>query len=114
MASTEEEERLFNGSHSTKSTAIVSTTVTTMDELATTSSSNQSDGIAHRSMSKRVNRKMDTALLPFLSLLYLFNGLDRSNVGNAETQGTVNTRLPLNGDHNHTCRVHYGHRRYSG
>lgn len=30
---------------------------------------------------------MDIALLPFLSLLYLFNGLDRSNIGNAETQG---------------------------
>ncbi|KAE8833427.1 hypothetical protein HRS9139_05246 [Pyrenophora teres f. teres] len=38
-------------------------------------------------MTKRVSRKMDIALLPFLSLLYLFNGLDRSNVGNAETQG---------------------------
>ncbi|KNG48956.1 major facilitator superfamily transporter [Stemphylium lycopersici] len=42
---------------------------------------------AYCSMSKQVNRKMDIALLPFLSLLYLFNGLDRSNVGNAETQG---------------------------
>jgi hypothetical protein len=38
-------------------------------------------------MASRVNRKLDIALLPFLSLLYLFNGLDRSNVGNAETQG---------------------------
>ena len=38
-------------------------------------------------MSKRVNLKMDVALLPLLSLIYLFNGLDRSNVGNAETQG---------------------------
>ncbi|KAL6165874.1 hypothetical protein ACJQWK_09089 [Exserohilum turcicum] len=38
-------------------------------------------------MSRQVNRKMDIALLPFLSLLYLLNGLDRSNVGNAETQG---------------------------
>jgi hypothetical protein len=37
--------------------------------------------------SRRLNRKMDIALLPFLSLLYLFNGLDRSNIGNAETQG---------------------------
>jgi hypothetical protein len=40
-----------------------------------------------RCMASRVNRKLDIALLPFLSLLYLFNGLDRSNVGNAETQG---------------------------
>ncbi|KAF1828705.1 major facilitator superfamily transporter [Decorospora gaudefroyi] len=38
-------------------------------------------------LSRRINRKMDLALLPVLSLLYLFNGLDRSNVGNAETQG---------------------------
>lgn len=36
---------------------------------------------------KALNRKMDIALLPFLSLLYLANGLDRSNIGNAETQG---------------------------
>lgn len=35
----------------------------------------------------RVNRKMDFIMLPVLSLLYLFNGLDKSNVGNAETQG---------------------------
>lgn len=39
--------------------------------------------------SRRVNRKIDIALLPFLSTLYLFNGLDRSNVGNVETQGEL-------------------------
>jgi hypothetical protein len=33
---------------------------------------------------------MDIALLPFLSILYLFSGLDRANIGNAETQGTCN------------------------
>lgn len=38
-------------------------------------------------LNKRVNRKMDFAMLPVLSLLYLFNGLDKGNVGNAETQG---------------------------
>ncbi|KAF4986218.1 hypothetical protein FDECE_16066 [Fusarium decemcellulare] len=37
--------------------------------------------------SKALNQKLDIALLPLLSLLYLFNGLDRGNVGNAETQG---------------------------
>lgn len=41
--------------------------------------------------SRRLNRKMDVALLPFLSLLYLLNGLDRSNIGNAETQGRQKT-----------------------
>ncbi|KAK4228688.1 high-affinity nicotinic acid transporter [Podospora fimiseda] len=34
-----------------------------------------------------VNRKIDIHLLPLLSLLYLFNGLDRGNIGNAQTQG---------------------------
>ncbi|KAF4451753.1 hypothetical protein F53441_5315 [Fusarium austroafricanum] len=37
--------------------------------------------------SRALNQKLDVALLPLLSLLYLFNGLDRGNVGNAETQG---------------------------
>lgn len=41
-----------------------------------------------RALSRAVNRRMDVYLLPFLSFLYLFNGLDRGNVGNAETQGT--------------------------
>ncbi|VUC37149.1 unnamed protein product [Clonostachys rosea] len=38
-------------------------------------------------LSRRINRKMDIAMLPMLSLLYLFNGLDKGNIGNAETQG---------------------------
>lgn len=38
-------------------------------------------------LSRRVNRKMDIAMLPLLSLVYLFNGLDKGNIGNAETQG---------------------------
>lgn len=38
-------------------------------------------------LNKRVNRKMDFVMLPILSILYLFNGLDKGNVGNAETQG---------------------------
>ena len=45
-------------------------------------------------MNRALNRRLDFFLLPFLSLLYLFNGLDRGNVGNAETQGMyVNTLL---------------------
>ncbi|KAF7561673.1 hypothetical protein G7046_g2451 [Stylonectria norvegica] len=41
----------------------------------------------HRMKNRSLNRKLDFSLLPLLSLLYLFNGLDRGNVGNAETQG---------------------------
>lgn len=40
-------------------------------------------------LSRRVNRKMDFAMLPLLSLVYLFNGLDKGNIGNAETQGMI-------------------------
>lgn len=40
-----------------------------------------------RRMSRALNRKLDFILLPSLSLLYLFNGLDRGNIGNAKTQG---------------------------
>lgn len=38
---------------------------------------------------RAVNRKLDLVMLPFLSFLYLFSGLDRGNIGNAETQGTM-------------------------
>ena len=40
-----------------------------------------------KAASTALNRKLDIFLLPFLSLLYLFNALDRGNVGNAQTQG---------------------------
>jgi hypothetical protein len=39
-------------------------------------------------LNRRVSRKMDICMLPLLSLLYLFNGLDKSNIGNAQTQGS--------------------------
>ncbi len=48
-----------------------------------------------KTLSRALNRKLDTFLLPFLSLLYLFNGLDRGNVGNAETQGASNDQPRL-------------------
>lgn len=40
-----------------------------------------------QALNKALNLKLDMLLLPILSLLYLFNGLDRGNVGNAQTQG---------------------------
>lgn len=36
---------------------------------------------------RRISRKLDLWLIPLLSVLYLCNGLDRGNIGNAETQG---------------------------
>lgn len=64
---------------------------------STESSKTQSSHAATASMddtkerSRALNQKLDFALLPLLSLLYLFNGLDRGNVGNAETQGIITT-----------------------
>jgi hypothetical protein len=40
-------------------------------------------------LSRSLNRKLDIFLLPFLSLLYLFNGLDRGSIGNAATQSEI-------------------------
>lgn len=40
-----------------------------------------------KQLSRSLNRKLDMVLLPALSFLYLFNGLDRGNIGNAQTQG---------------------------
>src|SRR5215471_10186126 len=37
------------------------------------------------SLDRSTVRKLDLILLPFLSILFLFNSLDRSNIGNAET-----------------------------
>ncbi|WEW55276.1 hypothetical protein PRK78_000705 [Emydomyces testavorans] len=39
----------------------------------------------HDELTSRTVRKLDFILLPFLSLLFLVNSLDRSNIGNAET-----------------------------
>lgn len=36
---------------------------------------------------KRLLRKIDFALIPFLSLLYLLSFLDRTNIGNARLAG---------------------------
>lgn len=46
-----------------------------------------------RARNRKINQKMDIALLPLLALLYLFNGLDRGNVGNAQTQGMKTARI---------------------
>jgi hypothetical protein len=50
------------------------------------------DGEEDAATTRRINLKTDLALLPGLSLLYLFNGLDRGNIGNAQTQGDVTDR----------------------
>lgn len=40
-----------------------------------------------KSLDRAYVRKMDIYLLPYLSIMYFFNSVDRSNLGNAETDG---------------------------
>lgn len=35
----------------------------------------------------RLCRKFDARILPFLAVMYLFNALDKGNLGNAQTDG---------------------------
>ncbi|KAH0611700.1 uncharacterized protein H6S33_010965 [Morchella sextelata] len=43
--------------------------------------------MSRAAQTQRILRRTDYHLLPFLSLLFLLNSLDRSNIGNAETAG---------------------------
>jgi len=44
---------------------------------------------------KKLIRKLDWRLIPWLSLLYLISFLDRTNIGNAKIQGTSCSRSHL-------------------
>lgn len=46
---------------------------------------------------RRLVWKFDTRILPVLAVMYLFNSLDKSNLGNAKTDG-LETTLNLTGD----------------
>lgn len=44
---------------------------------------------------RALNRKFDLFVLPFCVMVYLLNGLDRSNLGNAQTNGfTTDLGMP--------------------
>ncbi|KAK0744542.1 major facilitator superfamily transporter [Apiosordaria backusii] len=66
-----------------------------IDGASHTTNNDRNSGMQYSGISRldnekeaqRINRKIDLYLLPLLSLLYLFNGLDRGNIGNAQTQG---------------------------
>merc|ERR1712000_62616 len=56
-------------------------------EKAVSLHENTSDEVFDNKSTKRLLRKMDTHLLPFLALLYLLSFLDRANIGNAKLAG---------------------------
>ncbi|EOD45223.1 putative high-affinity nicotinic acid transporter protein [Neofusicoccum parvum] len=56
---------------------------------------------------KRLLRKMDVRLIPFLALLYLLSFLDRTNIGNARLAG-LETDLGMNGlDYNNALAIFF-------
>jgi hypothetical protein len=57
-------------------------------EMIESLSSNSSENIGFdEKATKRLVRKIDWVLLPFLALLYLLSFLDRTNIGNARLAG---------------------------
>jgi MFS family permease len=51
--------------------------------------------VEEKAQHRALNRKLDLFLIPFCALIYLFNGLDRSNLGNAQTNGfTADLGIP--------------------
>ena len=79
MASTGERAALLPDARSSQSTAMPSATSNTGEGDALSTTDPQQTRCFNEAMSKLVNRKMDIALLPFLSLLYLFNGLGKDS-----------------------------------
>jgi hypothetical protein len=64
-------------------------------EGETTSESDISPVAFDKALEKRLVRKLDFVLLPWLALMYFFNSVDRSNLGNAKTDGMdVSTDKP--------------------
>lgn len=53
---------------------------------------------------KRLLRKLDWTLLPFLSLLYLLSFLDRANIGNAKLAG-LEKDLGMTGKYDYNVRT---------
>ncbi|KAK5561055.1 hypothetical protein LTR46_001365 [Exophiala xenobiotica] len=58
-----------------------------VETVETASNSSQEAVGFDKKATKRLTRKMDWALLPFLALLYLLSFLDRTNIGNARLAG---------------------------
>lgn len=55
---------------------------------------------------KKLLRKMDGHLLPFLALLYLLSFLDRTNIGNARLAG-LEDDLKMTGAYDYNVDLHF-------
>lgn len=75
-------------------------------EMIESLSSNSSENLGYdEKATKRLVRKIDWRLLPFLALLYLLSFLDRTNIGNARLAG-IEKSLGMKGL-NYNVSIHY-------
>lgn len=56
---------------------------------------------------RALTRKFDLRVLPALAVMYLFNSLDKSNLGNAKTNGLEKTLRLKNGQYNTILSVFF-------
>ncbi|KAF2837955.1 MFS general substrate transporter [Patellaria atrata CBS 101060] len=63
--------------------------------------------VEEQELNKATVRRLDFILLPFLALLFLFNSLDKSNIGNAETANFTNDVGLAKSDLNTAVAVFY-------
>ena len=74
-------------------------------EMIESSSTSSSDLGFDAKQTKRLIRKIDVVLLPFLALLYLLSFLDRTNIGNARLAG-LEKSLHMKGLNYNVCVYH--------
>ncbi|KAJ8098289.1 major facilitator superfamily domain-containing protein [Lipomyces tetrasporus] len=66
-----------------------------------------SAGIIDPVIEKQICRSLDIRLLPLLAMMYLFNSLDKSNLGNAKTDGMDKDLHLINNQYNILLSVFY-------
>ncbi|KAJ1904379.1 hypothetical protein LPJ71_004866, partial [Coemansia sp. S17] len=92
------------------------TTIGPSDSLASEAGKNSevvvvpASGPEREAIVKRLKLKLDLRLVPYLALLYLFNALDRGNIGNARLAGLeAGTKLSGNDFYNALSFFYFGY-----
>ena len=67
--------------------------------------------VVEKAMEKRMLRKFDFIILPTVALMYLFNSIDKSNLGNAYTDGFTDDLGFVGSQYNILLSIFYGMKR---
>lgn len=63
--------------------------------------------LTYRPQDKKLLRKLDFKLIPWLSFLYLISFLDRTNIGNAKVDGLQEDLKMTNGQYNESLTIFF-------